>query len=223
MLQLKDISPLKTNTQSNMHYIHPLMVVDIIGIFAFAISGFLIGARHKLDILGLIITSSLTALGGGIIRDTLLLVKPFAFETSYPAVALIIVLVIAFSMKLYKYTNFEKKWIFIISDTIGLVAFSISGALLAINAKYNFFGVIILSFITAVGGGVMRDVLINQVPIVLISDFYGSVAVIVAVLLLVLHAAGMLSPTTIVLTALFGILLRLVAYKKQWRLPRLNR
>lgn len=205
-----------------MHYIHPLMLVDIIGIFAFAISGFLIGARHKLDMLGLIITSSLTALGGGIIRDTLLLVKPFAFTTSYPAIALLFVLVIAFSIKLYKYNNFDKQWIFIISDTIGLVAFSVSGALLAIKADYNFFGVIILSFITAVGGGVMRDILINQVPIVLTSDFYGSVAVIVAVVLLILHATGMLSPTSIILTALFGILLRLVAYKKQWHLPRLN-
>lgn len=205
-----------------MQYINPLMIVDIVGIFAFAISGFLIGARHKLDMLGLIITSSLTALGGGIIRDTLLLVKPFAFTTSYPAIALIAVLVIAFSIKLYKYDNFDKRWIFIISDTIGLVAFSISGALLAIKADYNFFGVIILSFITAVGGGVMRDILINQVPIVLTSDFYGSVAVIVAVLLLILHAASMLSPTTVVLTALFGIFIRLIAYKKQWHLPRLN-
>ncbi len=205
-----------------MLYLHPLILVDIIGIFAFAISGFLVGARHKLDILGLIITSSLTALGGGIIRDTLLLTTPFAFKTLYPALALIMVLIFSFSMKLYKINDFEQKWIFIISDTIGLVAFSITGALLAIKANYNFFGVIMLSFITAVGGGVMRDILVNQVPAVLKSDFYGSVAVIVAIFLLLLHAIHYLNSTTIFIVAIFAITMRLIAYKQHWHLPKLR-
>ena len=156
---------------------------DIIGIIAFSISGFLIATKNNLDILGIIIASALTALGGGIIRDSILNSTPFAFTSAYPALTLISTILLVYIFKLYKKQSIERKWIFVISDTIGLVAFSITGALLAIDAEYNFFGIVILSFITAIGGGVTRDIMINQVPTVLISDFYGSIAVIVAIAL----------------------------------------
>ena len=125
-------------------------------------------------------------------------------------------------LKLYKKASIEKKLIFVVSDTIGLVAFSITGALLAINAEYNFFGIVILSFITAVGGGVARDIMINQVPTVLISDFYGSIAVIVALLLGVVQFFNIINEFSIISIALFSIVLRLIAYKKGWRLPKLS-
>ncbi len=204
-----------------MPQLDPLILVDILGIIAFTISGFLVGARNHLDILGLIIAASLTALGGGIVRDTILSVTPFAFKTLYPATALFIVIFFALLLKIHKYDSIEKRWLFVVSDTIGLVAFSITGALLAINAEYNFFGVIILSFITAMGGGVIRDILINQVPAILISDFYGSISVIVSVLLLFLHVSDLLNQTSILLVAIFSIALRLVAYKQKWQLPKI--
>ena len=195
---------------------------DIIGIIAFSISGFLIAIKNNLDILGILIASSLTALGGGIIRDALLGSAPFAFTSLYPASTLIVTVLFIYMFKIYKKDSIERKWIFVISDTIGLVAFSITGALLAINAEYNFFGIVILSFITAVGGGVTRDIMINQVPSVLISDFYGSIAVIVALLLALLQIFGSINEFTITATALFSILVRLVAYKRGWNLPKLN-
>jgi len=204
-----------------MPQLDPLILVDILGIIAFTISGFLVGARNHLDILGLIIAASLTALGGGIVRDTILSVTPFAFKTLYPATALFTVIFFALLLKIHKYDSIEKRWLFVVSDTIGLVAFSITGALLAINAEYNFFGVIILSFITAMGGGVIRDILINQVPAILISDFYGSISVIVSVLLLLLHVSDLLNQTSILLVAIFSIALRLVAYKQKWQLPKI--
>ncbi|MCK4875410.1 MAG: TRIC cation channel family protein [Sulfurimonas sp.] len=195
---------------------------DIIGIIAFGISGFLIAIKNDLDILGILIASALTALGGGIIRDAILSSAPFAFTSLYPAVTLISTIFLAFMFKLYNKASIEKKWIFVVSDTIGLVAFSITGALLAINAQYNFFGIVILSFITAVGGGVTRDIMINKVPTVLISDFYGSIAVIVALLLGAVQLLGFMNEFTIISIALFSIALRLIAYKKEWHLPKLN-
>jgi len=194
---------------------------DIIGIIAFSISGFLIAIKNNLDILGILIASALTALGGGIIRDVILSSAPFAFTSFYPAMTLTTTIFLAYLFRLYKKASIEKKWIFVISDTIGLVAFSITGALLAINAEYNFFGIIILSFITAVGGGVTRDIMINQVPTVLISDFYGSIAVIVALLLGTVQLLGIMNEVSIISIALFSIVLRLIAYKKGWRLPKL--
>ncbi len=195
---------------------------DIIGIIAFSISGFLIAIKNDLDILGILIASALTALGGGIIRDAILSSAPFAFTSLYPAATLIFTIFLAFVFKLYNKASIEKKWIFVVSDTIGLVAFSITGALLAINAEYNFFGIVILSFITAVGGGVTRDIMINQVPTVLVSDFYGSIAIIVALLLGAVQLLGIMNEFTIISIALFSIALRLIAYKKEWHLPKLN-
>ena len=178
--------------------------------------------KNNLDILGIGIASALTALGGGVLRDTILSKAPFAFTSTYPAITLICTLLFAYIFKLYKKDSLEQKWLFVISDTIGLVAFSITGALLAIHADYNFFGTIILSFITAVGGGLIRDVMINQVPAVLISDFYGSIAVIVAILLATLEELNALNELSIITVAIFSILLRLLAFKKGWHLPKLQ-
>lgn len=195
---------------------------DVIGITAFAISGFLAGVRHQLDMLGLIIVASLTALGGGIIRDMMLNRTPFAFSEYYPALTVIITVTAAVVFKLYRWEAIERKWVFVVSDTVGLVAFSITGALLGIRADFNFFGVIIVSFLTAIGGGVTRDILINQVPTVLTGGFYGSIALIMAVMLLLLNLFNVMNEITIIGVALFGIALRLVAYARSWELPRIR-
>ena len=195
---------------------------DILGIIAFSISGFLIAIKNSLDILGILIASTLTAFGGGVIRDAILNTTPFAFSYIYPVLTFLITLIIIYIFKIYKKPSFERKWIFVISDTIGLVSFSLTGAILAINAEYNFFGIIILSFISAMGGGVTRDILINQVPTVLVSDFYGSIAVTVALLLGVLNMLDYINEFTIISTAIFSITLRLIAYKKEWHLPKLS-
>ena len=199
-----------------------ISAADILGIIAFALSGFLVGVRHRLDLLGLIIAASITALGGGVVRDVILDRTPFAFNEYYPAITVFATIFIAFLFRNKLRHEIERQWLFVISDTIGLVAFSITGALLAIDAHFNFFGVIILSFLTAVGGGVLRDTMINQVPSVLISDFYGSIALIVALLLIIFNALWNLNTLSVPLIASFAITLRLLAYAKQWHLPTLE-
>lgn len=205
-----------------MTHIDLIVVADILGIVAFTLSGFLVGVRNNLDLLGLIISASLTALGGGVVRDVILDRTPFAFNEYYPAITVISTIAIAFAFRLYHREQIERQWLFVISDTIGLVAFSITGALLAIAADFNFFGVIILSFLTAIGGGVLRDILINQVPAVLVSDFYGSIALIVSILLLLLVSLGWMGTFGVASVAGFAVVLRLLAYLKQWHLPKLN-
>jgi len=197
-------------------------VADIIGIIAFALSGYLIAVRNHLDLLGILIASFLTALGGGIVRDVILNTTPFTFKEYYPATTVLIVLFLAFIFKIYKKKDVERKLFFVISDTIGLVAFSITGALLALEAEFNIFGVIILSFLTAVGGGVTRDILINKVPAVLVSDFYGSIALLVALLLFLADFFNYLNEISILLISIFAIALRLLAYFKGWRLPKIG-
>ncbi len=198
------------------------LFADIIGIIAFTISGFIVAIRKNLDILGILIASSLTALGGGVIRDAIINTTPFAFKSLYPALTLFLTMLFFYALKLYKKESIERKWLFVLSDTIGLVAFSITGALLAIHAQYNFFGIVTISFITAVGGGVTRDVLINEIPAVLTSDFYGSIAIIIATAFGVLNLFNFVNEFTVLAVGFFSIILRLTAYKKEWHLPRLN-
>ena len=198
------------------------LLTDIIGIIAFSLSGFIVGVRNSLDLLGIVIAASLTALGGGILRDALLHRTPFAFSEYYPATTLAITIIVAFAFQSLRSDKIEHKWLFVVSDTIGLIAFSITGALLAIGADYNVFGIIILSFLTAVGGGVTRDVMINQVPSVLVSDFYGSIALIVGIMLAGLNYFEVMSDLSILGVGLASILLRLIAYKKKWQLPKIS-
>lgn len=196
-------------------------IADIIGIIAFAISGYLVAVRNELDLLGVLISSFLTALGGGILRDVILDTTPFTFREYYPASTVLVVLALSFVFQLNHKKEIERKFFFVISDTIGLVAFSITGALLALEAGFNIFGVVILSFLTAVGGGLTRDILINKIPDVLISDFYGSIALLVALLLFVFHQFDFLNEISILSIAVVAITVRLVAYFKGWRLPKI--
>lgn len=199
-----------------------VVFADILGIIAFALSGFLVGVRNKLDLLGIIIAASITALGGGIVRDAILNRTPFAFTEYYPAVTVMLTIISAFVFRLYRSEHLERKRLYVISDTIGLVAFSITGALLAMDAGFNFFGVTILSFLTAVGGGVIRDTMINKVPFVLVTDFYGSIALIVAILLVISNKFIGVETLEVAIIAAFAIILRLLAYYKEWHLPKLS-
>lgn len=194
---------------------------DIIGIAAFTLSGLLTGVRHKLDLLGIAIVGTLTALGGGIVRDSLIGEIPFAFTEYYPSVTVLSVLCLSIVLKLYTKEEIERKFIFIISDTLGLVAFSITGALVGIAAELNVFGIIILGFLTAVGGGIIRDILLNRVPSILTHDVYGTIALLVSLALALLHLLDWLNLFSTTAVGAITLLLRLVAYKKAWQLPKL--
>jgi uncharacterized membrane protein YeiH len=196
-----------------------LQIADIIGIISFALSGFLIAVHYKLDILGIFISSFLTALGGGIIRDTIANKTPYVFDANLPIMLVTGTLIFSLIFKLHKITNFEGKTAFIISDAIGLSSFAITGSLIAIESDFNFLGVLMLAFLTAVGGGTLRDILINKVPSILVSEFYGTVAIIVGIITYVLHLFAQINLLSLTVLFIFGVSLRLLAFYKKWNLP----
>ncbi len=198
-----------------------LQIADIIGIISFALSGFLIAVHFKLDILGIFISSFLTALGGGIIRDVIANKTPFIFNNNLPIILVFTTLLLAFIFNLHKKTDLEGKTWFIISDAVGLVSFAITGALVGINVNFNFLGVLMLAFITAVGGGTIRDILINKVPSILVSEFYGTVAIIVGLFTYFLNLFKEVNILNLTILFIFGVTLRLLAYYKKWHLPKL--
>jgi uncharacterized membrane protein YeiH len=200
-----------------------LEIADIIGVICFALSGFLIAVHYKLDILGVFIASFLTALGGGMIRDVLADKTPYVFSSNVPVILVVATVVISLLFKLHKIDDLEGKTIFIISDAIGLVSFSITGSIVAIQNEFNFLGVLILAFLTAVGGGTIRDILINRVPSILVSEFYATVALIIASIIFVLEIFELRNIFSIMIVFICGVILRLLAYYKKWHLPTLSK
>ncbi|MRI57921.1 MAG: hypothetical protein C6H99_00260 [Epsilonproteobacteria bacterium] len=198
-----------------------LEIADIVGIVAFALSGYWVAARERLDLLGGFISSFLTALGGGVMRDVIVSRPPYAFVDWLPATIVTGVVFIAFFLKLQRFFDYEKRRIFIVSDSIGLVAFSISGALVGIEAGFGFWGVALLALVTAVGGGVLRDILLNRVPLILSSDFYGSVAIVAGGVIYGLERLELLGSISLTLLFLALLFLRIVAYRFGWRLPKI--
>lgn len=199
-----------------------LMVADIIGTVAFALSGFYVAVKEKLDLLGVFIASFLTALGGGLVRDMLADRPPYTFTNLMPTFLVLGVIVFSIMFKLHQKDEIEKTFYFIVSDTLGLVSFSITGALIGLQVGFNFFGVILLALITAVGGGVVRDILLNRVPLLLTSEFYGTVALLVGAILFVFAQFDISGYMPLMFVFTFGVALRLLAYYKQWNLPKIG-
>ena len=194
-------------------------LAEYIGIIAFAMSGFFVAVRNKLDLLGVLIATFLTALGGGIMRDITVDKVPFTFSHTYPALMVILVMLTLIIFRFHKRNSLENKPLFILSDSIGLVSFSISGALIAIDVEFNLAGVIAMAFLTAVGGGIVRDVIINEVPFVLKTGFYGTVSIVIALVSYLLHMQNFINFTTISALFIAALSLRLLAYYKKWSIP----
>jgi len=194
-------------------------ITEYIGIIAFAMSGFFIATRNKLDFLGVLISVFLTALGGGIIRDVIVDKPPYTFTHTIPAFIIVAVMVLLVIFRFHKKPSIENKPLFILSDSIGLISFSITGALIALENSLNLTGVLALSFITAVGGGIIRDVIINEIPFVLKTGFYGTIALLIGMILFVLDSYEMVNIYTLFMVFVLGVILRLVAYYKKWAIP----
>ena len=196
-------------------------IAEYIGIIAFASSGFFVAVRNQLDFLGTLISVFLTALGGGIIRDIAVDKMPYTFTHNAPALTILIVMILLIVFKFNKRDSIENKPFFILSDSIGLISFSITGALIAIEAGLNLTGVLALSFVTAVGGGIIRDVIINEIPFVLKTGFYGTIALLIGLTLYVLNLYELISYYTMIMVFIAGMVLRMVAYYKKWAIPML--
>ncbi len=204
------------------YYPYVFDTASIIGSIAFALSGFLVGKRKNMDIMGIFILAFLTANGGGVLRDLLAGRTPAIMESTLPFWLVAGTMVFAMLLRLHHSATVERGRIFIISDAVGLVAFGITGALIGIEQELHFFGVVTLSFLTATGGGIARDMLVNEVPLVLHEDFYGSVALFLGIVIYLLNGAGFMNPVSLMMVFIAGLVLRLIAHKYSWKLPKLK-
>jgi uncharacterized membrane protein YeiH len=201
---------------------HFFDIAVLIGSLAFAFSGVLVGIRKALDVMGVFILAFLTANGGGVLRDLLIDRQPAILASLTPLWITSAVVAGAWLLKIRRGSTLDQTWVFVVSDGVGLVAFSITGGLVGIDAGLHFFGVITLSFLTATGGGIVRDLLVNEVPLVLRADFYGTIALLLGGALYLLYRADAVNLLTLSVLFALGLILRLTAYKYRWQLPKLG-
>lgn len=166
-----------------------LFITNFLGVISFAASGVFKGIKHNYDILGISILAISTAVGGGIIRDMMLNNIPNAIINPQDIyLALITTLIIYIPYFLFKNkvnTLLTKKelvhkikFLVLIFDAVGLSIFIYIGADIAMKNNLNTLGIIIMATITAVGGGVVRDIISNETPIILKEDIYAILCVI---------------------------------------------
>lgn len=215
-----------------MNYESIYYIAEIIGTIAFASSGTLVAIRKGMDIFGIVVLAIITAVGGGIIRDiTLGITPPMAFrDTTYTSIAIATALVlIIFLSKKIKFLRLNKvsrsfmiKYTQVASvlDAIGLGLFTVSGVSVAMVRGYshNAFLMIFVGVITGCGGGVLRDLLSDTIPIIFTKNtIYAVASLLGAVVFIVLRPYG--ANLSFLLGALTCVVVRLLSMKYRWSLP----
>lgn len=195
-------------------------VLDLVGIFVFAISGALLAVRKNYDVFGMAVLAEVTALGGGLIRDLIIgAVPPAAFtDLGYFLTPLIATTVVFFLHPQVERINTTIN----VFDAAGLGLFCVAGTTKAYDYGLNLTASATLGLATAVGGGVMRDLLGNEVPSLLRwdRDLYAVPAIVGATVVVVLIKFQALTPATGVLAVVSAFALRLLAMRYHWRAPR---
>lgn len=194
-----------------------LLLLDYMGTFAFAVSGALKAARRGMDIFGLIVLAVVTAIGGGTMRDTMLGQQPFWFrDTNYILLSLLAAVSVFLLFRLVCRAENLLLWF----DAVGLGAFTIIGANRAMDADLGFVATVVLATLTGIGGGIIRDVLARDMPVVLCREVYASASIAGAIvywLMITWRVPGMVS-TPVAMLLVIGI--RLVCLHYQVGLPR---
>lgn len=195
-----------------------IAALDMFGVFVFALSGGFDAAKYRLDILGIMMLSIATGVGGGIMRDALLgMTPPTAFvDERYFIICLLAgLVVIFFSGRVEKHFEWVR-----IADAIGLGVFAASGAAIASDFGLGWVGVLMVSGMTATGGGVVRDLLVREVPMVLRSDFYASAALLGGGSYIVARELALEPQLQLIISALVAICARFIAMRFDLSLPK---
>lgn len=195
-----------------------LYALDLIGTAAFAASGAWAGVRRKMDLFGVLVLALVTATGGGTLRDILLGdFPPFCFkDETYLAISIAVGLGIFFFHRRLAFLQHPLLYF----DAIGLGTFVVIGTGKALDYNMGFIGAVMMGVITATAGGALRDVLSNQIPLILRKEVYASACLAGGALLFLLHQTSVDPPVAALVAALTVIGLRLLAIRHNWALPR---
>jgi uncharacterized membrane protein YeiH len=198
-----------------------IYILDLFGTMAFAVTGAFKAIEHKADIVGIIILATITGVAGGTIRDVILGkdLPNSLIDPSYVIITVVSAIVI-----FLLHSKMKKHWnIFLKFDAIGLGVFTVIGATFAYNMiGMNFLVIVLSGMLTAIGGGILRDVFVSQTPIVFVKELYASASFLGAAVfyLVILLTNDVYAGTISGLLLATG--LRMVAMKYNWNLPKVK-
>jgi len=193
-----------------------LFLFDIFGTAVFAITGSLVGKQKQMDIFGVIVIALVTALGGGTLRDILLGRLP-VFWISQPEIIVVCVVSALFTFFVSSKMQFPRRTL-LLSDAIGLATFSVIGAQTAID--FHPIIAVIMGGMTGTAGGMIRDLLSDEIPVILRRDIYATAAMSGASVFVLLHHGDVNTDLALFLGASITFLVRLLAIRRRWNLPK---
>lgn len=194
-----------------------ITVIELIGTFAFAVSGATAGVRKGLDLFGVLVLAFAAATAGGVARDLLL--------GATPPVAFVDIRYLAASMLAGLLAFYRLRWLqrlhspVEISDAVGLALFAVIGTAKALQYGLGPVGAVMVGILTAIGGGIARDVLTMEIPRVLRRELYAVAALAGAVLVVAGDALDLPAAPVSLVAAALCFTLRLLAVRRGWQLP----
>lgn len=194
-----------------------LYSIYLIAIVAEAMSGALMGMRRNMDLFGICFVGTVTALGGGTARDVMLGHYPLGW-VAHPQYLLFTISAAAITALIASHLHHLRR-LFLVVDALGLVAFTIIGCNIGMEAGVHPAIAIMAGVVTGVFGGLLRDILCNQMPMVLSREIYASVSLATGSLYIVLHWLKVETGIASVAALLFGFGFRLLAMRLNWQLP----
>lgn len=206
-----------------------IMIIELIGIIAFAISGAIVGIKKHFDIFGIIVLGVITAVGGGALRDIMLgYLPPAMFRNSIYVLVAFLTSIIAFGLATVARLKFKKNKQFFMDlvnfcDAIGLGVFAVTGtnSAIVLGFSQNAFLAIFVGVITGIGGGMLRDILAGKIPFVLYKDIYASAAIVGAVIYYYMYTWKFNPILSVTSAILITILIRIFATYYHLSLPRI--
>lgn len=196
-------------------------LLDLIGTLAFAISGALVSIDKKMDLFGVFIITFVTALGGGTLRDVMIGRTPVGWMLN---IDYIFVIITGFIVTLLFKQLIEKFKIYLfIFDTIGLGVFTLIGLEKGINIGLHPIICIALGTMTACFGGVIRDILCAEIPVIFRKEIYATICILGGITFFILRKFNLNSDVLYLTTSLVIISVRVLAVRFKWCLPTLNK
>ena len=193
-------------------------ILDWFGLVVFAVTGALVASRKQMDIVGFCLLASVTGIGGGTIRDLVLGLAPVFWvrEPAYLVVCVAVAAIVFFTAHLPQSRYRFLLW----CDAIGLALFAVTGAGIALQAGAGAPIAIAMGVATATFGGIIRDVLGGESPVILSREIYISAAVLGAGVFVLLERGGLPRDLALVAGFVAGFALRAAAMQRGWSLPR---
>lgn len=193
-----------------------ITILDYLGVAVFAVTGALVASRKQMDVVGFALLATVTGIGGGTLRDLILGVPVFwVHKPAYVAVCFAVAMIVFFTAHVPQSRYRLLLWL----DAVGLSFFCVVGAEIALSAGSGGFIAVVMGVMTATFGGVIRDILGGEVPVILRREIYATAAFAGALVFVVTAASGLPGVPAVLAGFLVCLAVRALALGRGWSLP----